>query len=73
MRAGVDQAWAAYRQSLAQYQKTVLTAYQEVEDQLAALRILAGEAQSTADAVASCPADRSDCTEPLQERSGQLP
>jgi multidrug efflux system outer membrane protein len=51
-RAGVDQAWAVYRQSLAQYQKTVLTAYQEVEDQLAALRILAGEAQSTADAVA---------------------
>ena len=52
VRAGVDQAWAVYRQSLAQYQKTVLTAYQEVEDQLAALRILAGEAQSTADAVA---------------------
>jgi multidrug efflux system outer membrane protein len=51
VRAGVDQAWAVFRQSLAQYQKTVLTAYQEVEDQLAALRILAGEAQSTADAV----------------------
>jgi multidrug efflux system outer membrane protein len=51
VRAGVDQAWAVYRQSLAQYQKTVLTAYQEVEDQLAALRILSGEAQSTADAV----------------------
>jgi multidrug efflux system outer membrane protein len=51
VRAGVDQPWAVYRQSLAQYQKTVLTAYQEVEDQLAALRILAGEAQSTADAV----------------------
>src|ERR1700736_2996804 len=50
-KAGVDQAWAVYRQTLAQYQKTVLTAYQEVEDQLAALRILAGEAQSTADAV----------------------
>jgi multidrug efflux system outer membrane protein len=50
-KAGVDQAWAVYRQSLAQYQKTVLTAYQEVEDQLAALRILAGEAGSTADAV----------------------
>jgi multidrug efflux system outer membrane protein len=30
----------------------VLTAYQEVEHQLAALRILAGEAQSAADAVA---------------------
>src|SRR5438876_312284 len=52
VRAGVDQAWAVYRQTLAQYQKTVLTAYQEVEDQLAALHVLAGEAQSTADAVA---------------------
>jgi outer membrane protein, multidrug efflux system len=51
-KAGVDQAWATYRQSLAQYQKTVLVAYQEVEDQLAALRILYGEALSTADAVA---------------------
>ena len=36
---------------LAQYAKTVLTAYQEVEDQLAALRILSGEAQSENDAV----------------------
>jgi multidrug efflux system outer membrane protein len=50
-KAGVDQAWAVHRQSLAQYQKTVLTAYQEVEDQLAAIRILAGEAESTASAV----------------------
>jgi multidrug efflux system outer membrane protein len=50
-RAGVDQALAAYRESLAQYQKSVLTAYQEVEDQLAALRILQGEAQSETAAV----------------------
>ena len=50
-KAGVNQAWAVYRQSLAQYQKTVLVAYQEVEDQLAGLRLLTGEAQSTADAV----------------------
>jgi multidrug efflux system outer membrane protein len=50
-KAGVDESWAAYRQSLASYQKTVLTAYQEVEDQLAALRILTGEAASTANAV----------------------
>jgi outer membrane protein TolC len=42
---------AAFRGSLAQYEKTVLVAYQEVEDQLAALRILSGEAQSEADAV----------------------
>jgi multidrug efflux system outer membrane protein len=52
IRAGVDQARAAYRGSLAQYEKTVLTAYQDVEDQLAALRILSGEAQSETDAVA---------------------
>jgi len=52
VRAGVDQARAAFRGSLAQYEKTVLTAYQEVEDQLAALRVLSGEAQSEADAVA---------------------
>jgi multidrug efflux system outer membrane protein len=51
VRSGVDQARAAYRGSLAQYSKTVLTAYQEVEDQLAALRILSGEAQSETDAV----------------------
>ncbi len=51
IKAGVDEAWAVYRQSLAQYQKTVLVAYPEVEDQLAGLRILTGEAQSTADAV----------------------
>jgi multidrug efflux system outer membrane protein len=50
-RAGVEQAAAAYRESLAQYQKTVLTAYQEVEDQLAALRILQGEAESETAAV----------------------
>jgi multidrug efflux system outer membrane protein len=51
IRADVDQARANYRQSLAQYVKTVLTSYQEVEDQLAALRILSGEAQSEGDAV----------------------
>jgi multidrug efflux system outer membrane protein len=50
-RAGVDEATAVFRGSLAQYGKAVLVAYQEVEDQLAALRILSGEAQSEADAV----------------------
>jgi multidrug efflux system outer membrane protein len=51
LRAGVEQAQAAYRGSLAQYEKTVLTAYQEVEDQLAALHFLDNEAQSEASAV----------------------
>lgn len=51
LKAGVEQAQASYRGSLAQYEKTVLTAYQEVEDQLAALQFLESESQSEASAV----------------------
>jgi multidrug efflux system outer membrane protein len=51
LKAGVEQAQAGYRGSLAQYEKTVLTAYQEVEDQLAALHFLESESQSEASAV----------------------
>jgi multidrug efflux system outer membrane protein len=51
LKAGVEQAQAQYRGSLAQYEKTVLTAYQEVEDQLAALHYLKDESQSEASAV----------------------
>jgi multidrug efflux system outer membrane protein len=51
LKAGVEQAQAGYRGSLAQYEKTVLIAYQEVEDQLAALHFLDNESQSEASAV----------------------
>jgi multidrug efflux system outer membrane protein len=51
LKAGVEQAQAGYQGSLAQYEKTVLTAYQEVEDQLAALHYLESESQSEASAV----------------------
>lgn len=44
--AQVDQARAAYDASIANYQQTVLTGYQEVEDNLAAQRILDSEAQA---------------------------
>jgi NodT family efflux transporter outer membrane factor (OMF) lipoprotein len=44
-RAINDQAKAAYAQAVANYQQTVLTGFQEVEDSLAALRILGNEAQ----------------------------
>ena len=41
--ARVRQARAAYDQSVAQYRQTVLTAFQQVEDQLAAARVLQDE------------------------------
>jgi len=51
LRANVDQAKANYQQSELQYQKTVVTSYQEVEDQLASLHYLANEYQSEEKAV----------------------
>jgi NodT family efflux transporter outer membrane factor (OMF) lipoprotein len=45
-RAVTDQAKAAYQQSVANYQQTVLTGFQEVEDSLAAIRILESEAKT---------------------------
>jgi NodT family efflux transporter outer membrane factor (OMF) lipoprotein len=44
-------ARAAYEATVAAYRQTVLTAFQEVEDNLAALRILANQAGEQADAV----------------------
>jgi len=43
-RANVDQATAAYDQTVANYRETVLTGFQQVEDNVAALRILENEA-----------------------------
>jgi NodT family efflux transporter outer membrane factor (OMF) lipoprotein len=42
-KAHSDQAWAAYDATVASYRQTVLTGFQEVEDNLAALRILENE------------------------------
>lgn len=50
-RALNDQARAAYDSAVASYRQAVLTAFQEVEDNLAALRILEGEAGVQAEAV----------------------
>ena len=50
--AVTDEAKAAYEQSVANYRETVLTAFQEVEDSLAALRLLEEEAK-TQDAAVS--------------------
>jgi NodT family efflux transporter outer membrane factor (OMF) lipoprotein len=43
-RQGVtDQAWASYKGTVATYRQTVLTSFQEVEDNLSTLRILVRE------------------------------
>jgi NodT family efflux transporter outer membrane factor (OMF) lipoprotein len=52
-RAQKAQAIAVYDQNVANYRQTVLTAFQEVEDNLASLRILEEEAQLQDDAVKS--------------------
>ncbi len=49
--AQVAQAEAAYDATVATYRQTVLTAFQQVEDNLAALRVLADEAEVTDRAV----------------------
>jgi NodT family efflux transporter outer membrane factor (OMF) lipoprotein len=46
-----DQAYATYDQSVANYRETVLGAFQDVEDNLAALRILQDEAKTQQAAV----------------------
>jgi NodT family efflux transporter outer membrane factor (OMF) lipoprotein len=50
-RSQTEQAIAAYDATVANYRQVTLTAFQEVEDNLAALRILEDEARSEDDAV----------------------
>jgi NodT family efflux transporter outer membrane factor (OMF) lipoprotein len=52
-RAQTDQARAAYDAQVAAYRQTVLTGFQEVEDSLAALRVLEEEAQVQQEALAA--------------------
>lgn len=52
-RGTLQQAYARRDQFVASYQETVLTAFQEVEDNLAALRILEEEAKTEEGAVAA--------------------
>jgi NodT family efflux transporter outer membrane factor (OMF) lipoprotein len=50
-RANLDQAIAGYDETVANYRQTVLTGFQQVEDNLAALRILEKEADTQQRAV----------------------
>ena len=67
-RAQTEEALAAYDGTVASYRQTVLTGFQEVEDNLAALRILEAEAAAQEEAVNS---SRASLTVTLnQYRSG---
>ena len=52
-RAQVDVAKANFDNAMANYRETILTAFQQVEDQLSALRILERETGATTETVAS--------------------
>lgn len=67
-RAQTDFARAAYEATLASYRQTVLAAFQAVEDNLAALRILEQEAQAQEEAVQA--AQRSEMLTTNQYKAG---
>jgi len=67
-RAAVAGAQAAYDATVAGYRQTVLTAFQQVEDELAALRILAEESVTAEDSVKA--ADRALEVSTAQYKAG---
>ena len=72
-RAETDQAIAAYDADVATYRQTVLTGFQQVEDNLAALRILEEEAGVQGEAVRAARQAVELTTQPVQGGDGQLP
>ena len=69
-RAQVDLAKAAYDATVANYRQTVLTSFQQVEDNLAALRVLANEARAEDEAVQA--AERSLAISTYQYKAGTV-
>ncbi len=67
-RAQVAQAQALHDATVANYRQTVLTAFQQVEDNLAALRVLENEARATDQAVEA--AERSLAISTAQYKAG---
>jgi NodT family efflux transporter outer membrane factor (OMF) lipoprotein len=67
-RAVVAQNQAAFDATIAVYRQTVLTAFQQVEDNLATLRILAEESQTAAQSVSS--AERALTVSTAQYKAG---
>jgi outer membrane protein, multidrug efflux system len=52
-RANLDRTWAALDESVADYRQSVLIAFSEVEDNLAGLRVLREQSESTQDSLGS--------------------
>jgi NodT family efflux transporter outer membrane factor (OMF) lipoprotein len=69
-RAQVDLAQAAYDGTVANYRQTVLASFQQVEDNLAALRVLANEARAEDEAVQA--AERSLAISTYQYKAGTV-
>jgi outer membrane protein TolC len=69
-RARVDAATAAQQQATARYRQTVLAAFQDVEDQLAASRVLAQQQELRA--LASQAADEAQAQVLNRYRAGQV-
>ena len=69
-KAGVEAASAGLDEALAQYREQVLVAFKDVEDQLAALRLLEQQAEAQARAVAS--ASRSTSLSDARYRAGYV-
>jgi len=66
----VDESRAAYEQTVAQYRQTVLTAFQQTEDELAAIRDYATEAAETA--AAADAAQRAEAISRNQYLAGKI-
>ena len=69
-QAGIDSARATYEENVAIYRQTVLTAFKEVEDNLADLRILIQQVQAQDNAVQS--AERAAKLSHLQYNEGSI-
>jgi outer membrane protein TolC len=69
-RAQVALAQAAYDATVANYRQTVLTSFQQVEDSLAALRVLANEGRAEDEAVQA--AERSLAISTYQYKAGTV-
>ena len=72
-RAQLASARAAYDATVANYRQTVLSAFQDVEDQLAAQRLLAQEYEKESAALKSARRTRGDLHDEVQRRRDHLP